>query len=102
MAKKSIEQEINGFLQEWDYEQISEFFRYIQPLMELYDITEDKDWVAEQVGEDDATNVRLIRTVYIMSRMCENFAGRFVTINCKFKDLWLRLEKQNIIEESRG
>lgn len=100
MTKKTIEREINDFLLEWDYHQISEFFRYIQPLLELYDITDDKDWVAEQVGEDDATNVRLIRTVYIMSRMCEEFAGRFVTINCKFKDLWKRLEKQNVIERS--
>lgn len=98
MAKKSIEQEINEFLQEWDYNHISEFFRYIEPLINLYDITEGKDWVAEQVGEDDSTNVRLIRTVYIMSRMCEEFAGKFVCLNVKFKDLWKRLENQNIIE----
>ncbi len=99
--KKSIETEINAFLEEWDYEQISEFFRYIEPLLELYNITEQDDWVAKEVGEDNSQNVRLIRTVYIMSRMCEVFAGRFVGINISFPKLWKRLEKSGAVVEAK-
>lgn len=99
MSKKTIEQEINEFLEWWDYDQISEFFRYIEPLIELYDITEDKDWVADKVGEEDTRNVRLISTVYIISKMCETFGGRFININTRFKGLHKRLEAQGVVVE---
>jgi len=93
--KKTIEDEINEFLTYWDIEQISEFFRHVEPLIQLYEISETDDWVADQVGEENSRNVRLIRTVYLMSRMCDLFAGRFANINCHFKNLWKRLEKEN-------
>lgn len=95
--KKDIQTEINEFLDLWDYEQISEFFRYIEPLVQLYDISETKDWVADEVGVENTQNVRLIRTVYIISRMSEMFAGRFVNINVQFKGLWKRLEKEGTV-----
>lgn len=101
MPKKTIEQEINEFLQWWDYEHISDFFRYIEPLLELYSVTEKEDWVANAVGEDNATNVRLIRTVYIVSKMCEAFGGRFININTRFKGLYKRLEEQNAVVEEK-
>ena len=101
MAKKTIEQEINEFLEWWDYEHIGEFFRYIEPLLELYNVTEKEDWVATAVGEEDARNVRLIRTVYIVSKMCEAFGGRFVSINTRFKHLYKRLEKENVVIEEK-
>jgi len=50
--KKTIEQEINEFLTVWDFEHISEFFKYIEPLMELYNVTEEDDWVAKEVGKE--------------------------------------------------
>lgn len=95
--KKSLEEEINEFLQMWDFDQISEFFRYVEPLLELYDISETEDWVADEVGKENSRNVRLIRTVYLMSKICDMFAGRFVGININFKNLWRRLEKENIV-----
>lgn len=95
--KKSLEDEINEFLTYWDIEQISEFFRHVEPLLQLYEISETEDWVADQVGEENTTNVRLIRTVYLMSRISDLFAGRFANINCHFKHLWKRLEDQGTI-----
>jgi len=96
--KKDIQWELNEFLQEWDFEEMRDFFKLVEPLLELYDVSEKEDWVENEVGEEDCRNIRLIRTVYLVSRICERFAGRFVGINVKFKHLWRRLENQKAIE----
>lgn len=95
--KKDLEYEINQFLLEWDYKQISEFFQHIEPLLELYNVTETEDWVADEVGVEDTTNVRLIRTVYLVSRMSEMFASKFCRINLRFKKLWQKMEKSSMV-----
>lgn len=48
------------------------------------------------MGEEDKTNVRLIRTVYLMSKIAESHAGTLVTIKVRFKDLWKRMEKDDM------
>ena len=97
MSKKSLEYEINEFLQEWDVDEMRDFFKLVEPLIELYDISEKEDWVEDEVGEEDVRNIRLIRTVYLISRISERFAGRFVGLNIKFKNFWKRLEKQDTV-----
>lgn len=96
--KKDIQWELNEFLTHWDLEEMTEFFRLVEPLIELYSVTEKEDWVEDEVGEDNVRNVRLIRTVYLISRICERFAGRMVGMNVRFKDLWKRLEKHKVAE----
>ncbi len=92
MGRKTLEEEINEFLQLWDCEKQTAFLRDIIPLFELYDVEEEDDWVKQVVGEDNERNVRLIRTVYLISRIAEFHAGKFCTINIRFKKLWKRLE----------
>lgn len=94
--RKSLEEEINAFLEKWDCKQQIAFLRDIIPLFELYDVEDEDDWVAEKVGgdEENVRNVRLIRTVYLVSRICAFHAGMMCTINCHFKDLWKKMEKQ--------
>ena len=66
--KQTLEQEINEFLNYWDLKQMQDFFRDIIPLFDLYNIPEEQeDWVEKAVGEDNVSNVRLIRTVYLLS-----------------------------------
>lgn len=99
MPKKTIEQEINEFLIDWDRPQMESFIRYIDALSKLYHVDENGDWVEEAVGEENAREVRVIQTIYLISRMAEFHAGRLVSMNIKHKKLWLRLEKEGVVEE---
>jgi len=96
--KKTLEQEINEFLEKWDRDQMCDFLRDIIPLFDLYDVENDHDWVKDAVGEDNATNIRLIRTVYLVSRIAEFHAGVLSTLKINFKDLYKRMEAQGKIK----
>ena len=89
----SIENEINSFLMVWGSEELSSFLQDSLPLFELYDVDENSDWVEDVVGKEDAQNVRLIRTVYLVSRLAEHHAEGLSKLNNEFKDLWKRMEE---------
>ncbi len=92
MKKNTIESEINNFLEFWDCNKMMQFLSDIFPLFELYDVDETDDFVKNSVGEFDEKNVRLIRSVYILSRIAEFHSGKLCYINTKFKNLWKKLE----------
>lgn len=94
--KKSLEQEINEFLDLWDCKQLCAFLRDIIPLFELYDVDDEDDWVKEAVGEENQRNVRLIRTVYLVSRIAEFHTGKLCSVKMNFKDIYKRMEKQGL------
>jgi len=96
-TKKTLEKEINEFLDKWDRDQMCAFLRDIIPLFDLYDVEDDADWVKDAVGVDDAQNVRLIRTVYLVSRIAEFHGGVLANIKINFKDLYERMESQGKI-----
>ena len=89
--KSRIEEEINEFLETWDCKQQMDFLKEIIPLVELYDVEEENDWVKDAVGKDNERNVRLIRTVYLVSRIAEFHVGKLCFIKTHFKDLYKRL-----------
>lgn len=91
--KKSIETEINEFLEYFDCQKMTNFLRDIIPLFELYDVEDEDDWVKEAVGEENERNVRLIRTVYLMSKIAENHSGILTSIKVNHRNIWKRLEK---------
>lgn len=97
-TKKTLEQELNEFLEKWDAIQMSNFLRDIIPLFELYDVEEEDDWIKDAVGASEERNVRLIRTIYLVSRIAEFHAGRLATIKMHFKDLHKRMEKQGAVD----
>ena len=92
MKKNTIESEINNFLEFWNCNKMMQFLSDIFPLFELYDVDETDDFVKNSVGEFDEKNVRLIRSVYILSRIAEFHSGKLCYINTKFKNLWKKLE----------
>lgn len=94
--KKDIEAEINEFLEYFDCQKLVNFLRDIIPLFELYDVEDDGDWVKEAVGEENERNIRLIRTAYLMSKIAENHSGILASIKIKYKNLWDRLEKNEM------
>jgi len=91
--KKTIEDDINAFLEKWDCKQQIAFLRDIIPLFELYDVEDESDWVKEAVGEENERNVRLIRTVYLVSIIAENHAGILCSIKMNFKNIFKRMQK---------
>ena len=96
--KKTLEQEINAFLEIWDCKKLCAFLRDIIPLFELYDVEDEDDWVKDAVGAEDERNVRLIRTVYLLSRIAQFHAGPLCRTNIEFKNLWERMEKQGEVK----
>jgi hypothetical protein len=97
-SKLTIENEINSFLELLDCQKLTSFLRDIIPLFELYDVEDEDDWVKKAVGEENERNVRLIRTVYLMSKIAENHAGILASIKINYKDLWKRLEKNEMVK----
>lgn len=95
-GNKNLEEEINLFLYDWGYEQIVAFLQDVIPLFELYNVNEDDDWVQDELGRDEnyTTTVRIIRTVYLMSKIATNHSGRLCSLNAKYRDLWKKMEKE--------
>lgn len=97
--RKTLEDEINEFLQVWGLEQLQQFINDIIPLFDLYNVEEDDDWVKDQVGAENTTNVRLIRTVYLISKIAEHHSSALCKIKIDHRKIWERLES---IEAENG
>lgn len=102
--KDDLESEINRFLDLWDVEQNTNFLKQIVHLFELYDVDSEDDWVEKQVGggEENVRTIRMIRTVYLISKIAEFYAGKLLRVNLEFKDLWKKMEKQGIENPDKG
>ena len=100
--KKTLEQEINEFIEVWNADQMNAFFRDIYPLIELYNVNEDDDWVTDAVGKENTQTIRIIRTVYLISRIAEFHAGKLANVRINFADLYRRMEKSGTIEVTKS
>lgn len=93
MPKKSIEEEINEFLEVWDMDSMISFLTNAFHLTELYNVEEEDDWVKQIVGAEQVTTIRSIRTVYLMSKFAETQGPKLASTRSRFANLWKRLEK---------
>lgn len=95
--KKSVQEEINEFLQVWDFDQMADFLRNVIPLIELYDVEPNNDWVKDAVqgDEENIETIRIIRTVYLVSKIAKDHAAKLAFINIHFKDLRKKMECNN-------
>ena len=92
MPKRTVEEEIESFLEIWDCAQLVSFLEDITPLMKLYDVDEGDDWVEDLVGSADVRNVRLVRTVYLLSMIAERHSSKMSAVRIHHRDLYKRLE----------
>lgn len=92
---KDLQHQINEFLEVWDLEQQEKFIRDVVPLFEMY-FNVDKDFglYDKEDGLEHAT-VRLIRSVYLISKMAECHAGKLATVKMQWPSLWKKMEKLN-------
>lgn len=94
MAKvETLESELNDMMQLWGREEMTSFLRDIIPLFELYNVSEDSDWVLDAVGLENEINIRLLRTVYLISKIADNHSGRLCSIKIKHPKLWKKMEE---------
>lgn len=92
--KKTNEELINLFLEEFDRDDLIKLFEDVFPLFYLYNVTEEDDWLKEVIKSDEITTIRIIRTVYLVSKIAERHASKLCYLKVHFKDLWKRLEKE--------
>ena len=92
--KKNINDEINECLNYFGESGLILFMQEILPLVELYNANEENDWVRDEIGEDHFQEVRLIRTVYLISKLAELQAYRLAYVKCTFPNLYSRMEKE--------
>lgn len=88
-----MEKNISKFYDIWEAKDLCQFLRHTVSLLELYDIDDEDDWVAKEVGQDNETNVRILRTMYIVVRFAEIFSGKIARTKAEFKGLYQKMEK---------
>ena len=91
--KRDIHTELVEFYETWRTSDIENFLRECICLFELYDVEDENDWVEKAVGKENEMNVRMIRTVYLLSRISDFFSGKMCKTNGTHPKLWQRLEK---------
>ncbi len=93
--KKDLNDIIEDFVNEWDVDSMCAFLRDLEPIFELYDVNDDEtDWIRPFVSDGEHNHVRLIRTVYLVSKFAEIHAGKLCVLNLKYKKLWQKMEKE--------
>jgi hypothetical protein len=91
--KQTTSDLIHKALEDWNLEEMFNFIRDIQPILTLYDVDPEDDWLEKEVGKDDCQTVRLIRTVYLISKLAENHAGKLCRLAYRHPMLYKKLEK---------
>lgn len=98
--KLSLEDEINEMLKVVHGDFVHDFFEELYLIFNIFNVTEDDDWVKTLVGEDNFTEVRFISTCYIFSRMAERFSSKFSQIKSHFPEFWKRLE-EHVLDQKK-
>jgi len=97
MAKfEFLEHEIEEAFKFFDFNKFRRLILDLTDFYELYDVDDEDNWVKDAVGEENEINVRIVRTVYLISRIAENHSGALLGFKIKFPKLWERLEKYGV------
>ncbi len=102
--KKDLSQEIlECFIEVGQYKSLSRFVKDAGEVFKLFMIEKDSDWVQEEVGGDQehVDNVRIARTVYLMSRIADLHSGYLLNIQTKYPGLWKKIVAVSEKEQER-
>ena len=97
MKRKTVEEDINDFMECVGDEGMTQFLKDSFALIELYNVTQEDDWIKEahaDASDHEVRKLRIIRTAYLLSRFAEFNAGKMVELKMRWKDLWRRMEKE--------
>lgn len=104
MPKKTVEEELNDFLDIWKAEDMTSFFNDFIPLIELYKVRKirknckEGEDIYEYESETEKQSVferevLIATTAYLMVKFAEKHAGRMVWLKTQFKGLPDRMNK---------
>lgn len=91
---KSFEDTVVEAFKFMDFSHFKLMLKDLVYIYELYDVDDEDNWLKDAVGEEDEINVRIIRTVYLMSRIAENHGSLLIAFKARFPKLWEKIEKQ--------
>lgn len=91
--KVSVNDKVIGILELFGPDRLMEFLTVVQELFALYDVDEAEDWVASKVGEENAREVRLARTAYLLSIIADMHGKYFQKIQRRFPNFYKDAEK---------
>lgn len=100
--RKTVEELIGEcFVYLGEHKLLMNFLRDIAPLFQLYCYEDEDDWVEKEVGGDqeNVDNIRIARTIYLMSKIAHFQAGKLCSLNMQYPDLWKKIEKK--VEDGR-
>lgn len=100
MAKRNISREIVDFFHLWGVKDMTSFLEDVMPIFEMFQ--EEEGAIVAPEEEEDVTNIKLVRYVYLLSYIAETYSGKFARIRSEHKDLWRRLEKMAQEGEKEG
>ncbi len=102
MTKHTLEDQLDKCYALWTGDLIVDFMRDTRQLFSMYEIDPEEDWVVTEVGEDNAHNVRLLRTAYLLCMIADKHAGRLVRLKTEAKHLRKMMHKiQEETEEEK-
>lgn len=91
---KDIQHQINEFLEVWNLDQQEKFLADVIPLFEMYyQIDKEGDIFEREDTAQNAATVRLLRSVYLISKLAEYHAGKLATVRMQWPNLWKKMEK---------
>lgn len=96
-STKSLEQELNDFMDVWHKEKVASLLKDIIPFFELFHVEKESEEDFEEYKDEPyEAQVRILRTVYLLSRLAHTHAGDLCMMNVNFKNLWARMEKESL------
>lgn len=75
----------------WDLKKLTSVLTDFAEIYQLYDV-ENENWLKDQVGEENEINVRVVITLYLISKIAEKHSGSFLSFKLKFPRLWEKME----------
>ena len=89
--KRTINQETSDFIEFFGVNEVLGFMEILYDFYKMFDVDVEDDWVAKEVGQENANTVRMIRTCLMLSKIAELYAGKLCIIKTKFPLFYKRV-----------
>lgn len=89
--KRTINEETSDFIEFFGVNEVLGFMEILYDFYKMFDVDVEDDWVAKEVGQENANTVRMIRTCLMLSKIAELYAGKLCIIKTKFPLFYKRV-----------
>jgi hypothetical protein len=92
MAKRTPEEEINAFLEIWGTDDLLNLLEEISLVFETFYMENTDSPILEGKTDEEIANIRIVRSVYLISKIAELYGGKFCMTKMKVPRLYEKLE----------